>query len=51
MPKLPRVKPKQLIKALKKADFYVDHITGSHYVFYKDANSLPISVPFHNKDL
>lgn len=51
MPKLPRIKPKQLIKALKRANFYVDHVTGSHYIFYKDDNPLPISVPFHNKDL
>lgn len=51
MPKLPRVKPKQVIKALKRAGFYVDHISGSHHVLYKDDNSLPISVPFHNKDL
>jgi predicted RNA binding protein YcfA (HicA-like mRNA interferase family) len=51
MPKLPRVKPKQLIKTLKKAGFYIDHTTGSHYILYKDDNSPPISVPFHNKDL
>ena len=51
MPKLPRVKSKQVIKALKRAGFYVDHISGSHYIFYKDDNSLPVSVPFHNKDL
>ncbi|KKQ53783.1 MAG: YcfA family protein [Candidatus Falkowbacteria bacterium GW2011_GWC2_38_22] len=51
MPKLPRIKPKQLIKALKKADFILDHTTGSHYFFTKDSCSYPITVPFHNKDL
>jgi len=51
MPKLPRVKPKQVIKALKRAGFYVDHITGSHYILYKDDSSPPISIPYHNKDL
>jgi len=51
MPKLPRVKPKRLIKVLKKIGFFVDHISGSHYILYKDDHSLPISVPFHNKDL
>ena len=51
MPKLPRLKSKRLIKALKKAGFFVDHISGSHYILYKDNHSLPISVPFHNKDL
>lgn len=51
MPKLPRVKPKQAIKALERAGFFVDHITGSHYILYKDEGSFPISVPFHNRDL
>lgn len=51
MPKLPRVKPKQVIKALKRAGFYVDRISGSHYIFYKNDEFMPISVPFHNKDL
>jgi len=51
MPKLPRVKPKQVIKALKKAGFYIDHISGSHYILYKDEYSPPISIPYHNKDL
>ena len=51
MPKLPRVKPTKVIKALKRAGFYVDHVAGSHYIFYKDDKSLPVSVPRHNKDL
>lgn len=36
MPKLPRLKSKQLIKALKRASFRVDRISGSHYILYKD---------------
>lgn len=51
MPRLPRVKPKKAIKALKKAGLEISHISGSHYIFYKDDNSPPVSVPFHNKDL
>ena len=51
MPRLPRIKPKKVIKALKRADFYIDHTTGSHYILYKDDGSPPVSVPFHNKDL
>jgi len=50
VPKLPCVKPKQVIKALKKADFIVVRITGSHHILYKKDCS-PITVPFHNKDL
>ena len=51
MPRLPRIKPKQLIKALKRAGFVLDHTTGSHYFFYSDKAAHPITVPFHNNDL
>lgn len=51
MPKLPRVKPAKVIKALKRANFYIDHITGSHHILYKDDKICPVSVPKHNKDL
>ncbi|MEE8131560.1 MAG: type II toxin-antitoxin system HicA family toxin [Candidatus Paceibacterota bacterium] len=51
MPKLPRVKPSKVIKALKRAGFYINHTTGSHYILYKDDKSSPVSIPYHNKDL
>jgi predicted RNA binding protein YcfA (HicA-like mRNA interferase family) len=51
MPRLPRLNSKQMIKALKKAGFYVDHQTGSHVIMYKDDQSSLVSVPYHNKDL
>ena len=51
MPKLPQVKPFKVIKALKRASFYIDRISGSHHILYKDDNSSPVSVPRHNKDL
>jgi predicted RNA binding protein YcfA (HicA-like mRNA interferase family) len=49
MPKLPAVKPKIVIRALKRRGFYVHHTTGSHYFLKKD--KLRVSVPYHNKDL
>ena len=51
MPKLLRIKPTKVIAALKRAGFYVDHVTGSHYIMYKDDKSWPVSVPRHNKEL
>lgn len=51
MSKLPRIKPAKLIKILQKAGFYVDHISGSHHILYKDNKSNAVSVPYHNKDL
>jgi predicted RNA binding protein YcfA (HicA-like mRNA interferase family) len=49
MPKLPAVKPKMVIRALKRLGFLVHHTTGSHYFLKKD--KLRVSVPYHNKDL
>jgi predicted RNA binding protein YcfA (HicA-like mRNA interferase family) len=49
MPKLPAVKPKVVIRALKRHGFFVHHTTGSHYFLKKDR--LRVSVPYHNKDL
>lgn len=49
MPKLPAVKPKMVIRALKRNGFVVHHTTGSHYVLKKD--NLRVTVPYHSKDL
>ena len=51
MPKLPRIKSKQLIKALKGAGFVLNHTSGSHYFFSSNKIAHPITVPFHNKNL
>jgi predicted RNA binding protein YcfA (HicA-like mRNA interferase family) len=47
--KLPVVKPKILIRALRRGGFIVHHTTGSHYFLKKD--KLRVTVPYHNKDL
>ncbi len=49
MTKLPAVKPKIVIRALKRNGFAVDHITGSHYVLLK--GKIRVIVPYHNRDL
>jgi predicted RNA binding protein YcfA (HicA-like mRNA interferase family) len=49
MPGLPAVKPKIVIRVLKRSGFVVHHTTGSHYILKKD--KLRVSVPYHNKDL
>lgn len=51
MPKLPVVKPKEIIKALKKIGFSTDHVSGSHYIMYNQDKTLRASVPYHNKPL
>jgi predicted RNA binding protein YcfA (HicA-like mRNA interferase family) len=47
--KLPVVKPKILIRALKRSGFTVHHATGSHYFLKKEKRR--VSVPYHSKDL
>lgn len=44
MPKLPVVKPKVVIRKLKKAGFVVDHITDSHYLLYKEGHPNLVTV-------
>lgn len=49
MPRLPSVKPKMVIRTLRREGFVIDHTTGSHYVLMK--GKLRVVVPYHNKDL
>ncbi|MDI6731334.1 MAG: type II toxin-antitoxin system HicA family toxin [Candidatus Margulisbacteria bacterium] len=49
--RFPSLKPKEVIKALKRANYYVDHQTGSHITLLKDLAKSRVVVPFHSKDL
>lgn len=49
MPKLPVVKPKQLIQALKKIDFIEVRHNGSHLQMKK--GNMLVTIPVHSKDL
>ena len=51
MPKLPRVKPKIVIRKLKKSGFELDTVVGSHQTFRSFNGVFRVTVPFHNKDL
>lgn len=51
MPKIPVAKPKEIIKALQKSGFILDHVSGSHYVLYHHSQKLRAVVPFHNTPL
>ncbi|MCA1616553.1 MAG: type II toxin-antitoxin system HicA family toxin [Acidobacteria bacterium] len=47
--KLPALKPKIVIRALERGGFYVQHVSGSHYILKKEG--LRVTVPYHGKDL
>ena len=49
MPKLPVLKPREVIKALERAGFMFARQRGSHRIYIK--GNVGITVPFHNKDL
>ncbi len=52
MAKLPIVKPKNIIAALQRAGFFIDHQTGSHArLIHQTEPQRRVSVPMHNKDL
>ena len=50
MPKLPILKPRQLLKILLKAGFEISHVTGSHYILYHP-DGKRATLPYHTKDL
>ncbi len=51
MPRLPMVKPAQVVRALERAGFEIDHQTGSHVVLWRASDNSRVVVPWHNRDL
>ena len=51
MPKPPVVKPKEIIKALQKSGFVIDHISSRHYIMYNADKTLRVTIAYHNKPI
>lgn len=49
MPKIPALKPKEVMKILERAGFRFIRQKGSHRLYLK--NNRAVTVPYHNKDL
>lgn len=49
MPKLPALKPKQVIRALEKAGFKFVRSHGSHRIFLKSTRA--VTLPYHSRAL
>ena len=47
MRRLPALKAREVIRALEKAGWSVDHVTGSHYILRHPDKSGRIPVPYH----
>ena len=49
---LPVLTPKEVLRALQRAGFFVHHSTGSHYILKHPENpALRVTLPFHNREL
>ncbi len=52
MRRLPAVKPREVIRALERAGFFVHRVSGSHHVLRRlNDPSLRVTVAYHNRDL
>jgi predicted RNA binding protein YcfA (HicA-like mRNA interferase family) len=52
MPKLPVLKPREVLRALLRAGFYIHHQTGSHArLFHRTRPELRVTVSIHSTDL
>jgi len=51
MPKLPIVKPRELVKSLKKLGFVEFRQKGSHLILVNESKNKQVVVPMHNKPL
>ena len=51
MSRLPNLKPREVVKILKKNGFIEVRQVGSHLHLYHPQKNLRATVPMHNKDL
>ena len=51
MPKLPAVKPREIVKFLERNGFVLDHISGSHHIYYNPTSKRRAVVPHHNREI
>ena len=50
--RLPGLKPREVIRALQRAGFFVHHTTGSHYILKNPQRpGLRVTVAYHGRDL
>lgn len=51
MPKLPVIRPRELVQALKKLGFFEIRQKGSHLILLHEGKNKQIVIPMHNKPL
>ena len=51
MPRLPGVKPREVVRFLDRHGFVLDHASGSHFIYYNPSSRRRAVVPKHNRDI
>jgi predicted RNA binding protein YcfA (HicA-like mRNA interferase family) len=51
MPKLPSIRARQIIRFLLSNGFLLDHVSGSHCIFYHPETRRRAVVPKHHRDI
>jgi predicted RNA binding protein YcfA (HicA-like mRNA interferase family) len=51
MPRLPAVRPREVVRFLEKQGFVLDHVSGSHFIYYHPVSRRRADVPRHSRDL
>jgi predicted RNA binding protein YcfA (HicA-like mRNA interferase family) len=51
MSKLPAVKPRDLVRFLEQNGFVLDHVSGSHFIYYHAAFKRRAVVSRHTRDI
>jgi len=51
MPKLPAVRPREIIRFLERNGFVLDHTSGSHFIYYHPGSKRRAVVAQHNRDI
>ena len=50
--RVPALKPRQVLRALQRAGFFIHHASGSHHVLkHPDSPLLRVTLPYHSRDL
>jgi len=50
--RLPSLRPREVLRALGRAGFFVHHVSGSHYILkHPDQPARRVTLPFHSKAL
>jgi len=51
MPKLPAVKPREVARFIESCGFLLDHVSGSHFIYFNSVSKRRAVIPRHNRDI